>query len=679
MLKELGKTFITQLKIILQYKYFLFIVLLIIIIVSFFRINLKNDSKYSKEEKEFKLIVEEKRKKNDQYIITFKEREKIIYYTKAFPYDVGDIVIVKGDLEKIKKNTIPNTFNYQKYLQSRGINWQLNIKEINLLKENSSLWNNIKSKIKLRIEKYQYKEYLYAFILGDTSYFSNDIKDKYQIMGLSYILAIGSLQVMTLIKVLEKIENKMKIRKRNKLIVNTLIIILYIIFTNKIIGVFRSGLCYILKSILDYKKIKVKNYNIILIIGIFLLIINPNYLNNIGFVYSFSISLSISLLKKRIKGTYYKRLLIVSLIAFIVSIPITIYSNYEINFLAIVFSFLFIPVFNFVIFPLCIIVFIFPFLSFILTIVISILEYIINLLSKINFLTFVFKKPSIILVLLYFIIIFLSFYQKKYSIFFLIILFIHYNINLIIKEDLITFLDVNEGDSIVVKSNNSLILIDTGGSNNYEYSDSITKYIKSLGIGKINKLFLTHGDMDHLGSSYNLIEKIKVDNVYFNNNDYNDNEKRLINLLINKKIPYQKISNYIYQMNDYLIKVKSYNLNLENDSSMIMDIENKNYKMLLMADATINTEKVLMNDVNLSKYNLLKIGHHGSKTSTSDIFYNTVNPDISVISVGNRNIYHLPNYKIMNRIRDSKVYLTSTSGSITLFFKDEVILKTCPP
>ena len=679
MLKELGKTFIMRLKIILQYKYFWFIVLSIIIIISFFRINLKNNSKYSKEEKEFKLVVEEKHKKNDQYIITFKAKERIIYYTKDFPYNVGDIVIVKGDLEKIKKTTIPNTFNYQKYLQSRGINWQLNIKEINLLKENSSLWNNIKSKIILRIEKYQHKEYLYAFILGDTSYFSDDIKDKYQIMGLSYILAIGSLQVMTLIKVLEKIENKMKIRKRNKLIVNTLIIILYIMFTNKIIGVLRSGLCYILKSILDYKKIKVRGYNIILIIGIFLLIINPNYLNNIGFVYSFSISLSISLLKKRIKGTYYKRLLIVSLIAFIVSIPITIYSNYEINFLAIVFSFLLIPVFNFVIFPLCIIVLIFPFLSFILTIVISILEYIINLLSKINFLTFVFKKPSMILVLLYFIIIFLSFYQKKYSIFFLIILFIHHNINLIIKEDLITFLDVNEGDSIVVKSNNSLILIDTGGSNNYEYSDSITKYIKSLGIGKINKLFLTHGDMDHLGSSYNLIEKIKVDNVYFNNNAYNDNEKRLINLLINKKIPYQKISNYIYQMNDYLIKVKSYNLNLENDSSMIMDIENKNYKMLLTADATINTEKVLMNDVNLSKYNLLKIGHHGSKTSTSDIFYNAVNPDISVISVGNRNIYHLPNYEIMNRIRDSKVYLTSTSGSITLFFKDKVILKTCPP
>lgn len=680
MLKELGKIFTMQLKIVLASKCFWFIVLLIIVIVSFFRINLENKSVYDEKEKEFKLVVKDVKEKNNQYTVILEEKEKLITYIKDFPYNVGDIVIVKGNLEKIKNNTIPNIFNYRKYLQSRGIYWQLNINEIKLFSKNNNLWNRIKINIKTRIDKYQYKEYLYAFILGDTSYFNNDIKNEYQIIGLSYILAIGSLQVMTLVKVLEKIEKKLRIKKRKKVIVNALIIILYIIFTNKIIGVLRSGLCYILKSILDYLKIKVRYYNIILIVGILLLIINPHYLNNMGFLYSFTISLWVSLLKKRISGNYFKRLFTISLIAFITSLPITMYSNYEINFLVIIFSFLLVPIFNFIVFPLCIIVLIFPFLSFVLTFVITLLEHVIHFFSQINFLTFVFKKPSMILVILYFIIIFSSFYKKKYYFILFIFLFIHHNINSIVKKDIITFLDVQEGDSIVIKSYNSLALIDTGGSNNYEYSEKIVKYLKSLGISKIDKLFLTHGDMDHLGSSYNLIDKIKIKSVYFNNNAYNNNEKKLINILINKKIPYDKISNYTYQINNYTLKVKSYNLNSENDSSMIIDVQNKNYKLLLTGDATVNTENKLMSDIALSKYHVLKVGHHGSKTSTGDKFYNTINPDIAIISVGDRNIYHLPNYEVMNRIKNSKVYLTSEEGSITLrFLKDKVLLETCPP
>ena len=674
MLKELGKAFLIRLKKVLQYKYFWFLIFFIFIVFSYLRTTFIKKSNYRGYETEFNVVVIEKKKKNDKYTIVLKEKEKLISTIDNFPYDVGDIIYIKGNLEKVKKNTIPNTFNYEKYLQSKNISWQLKINSVKLVKENSNLWNKIKKIIVKRIERIPYKEYLYAFLLGDTSYFNKNIRNKYQLSGLSYILAIGSLQVMIVLKILNTIETRFKIKRLNKLITNILIIIFYIIFTSGIIGVLRTGLCYIIKSILDYKKINTKYHNIILIVGIILLIINPYYINDIGFLYSFSISLVISLMQGKIKGNYARRLLIISLIAFIVGLPITIYNNYEVNFLAWFISLILAPVFNFMVFPLCIIVLIFPFISPIFSLIISIIENIVNIFSNILFLTFTFRKISMFVIILYYIAITLLFWKMKYFFLLLIILFLHYNINHIIQEDLVTFLDVKEGDAIIIKSNNELSLIDTGGSNYYEYSDEIVKYIKSLGVNKITKMFLTHGDYDHMGSSYNLVNKIKVDNIYFNNNDYNLNEKQLINILNKKRIPYQKINTYIYQMNNYVIKVKSYNLDTENDSSMMFFISNRNIKMILMGDATIKSEKLLMRDYELSKYHILKVGHHGSKSSTSNIFYNTINPNISIISVGNKNIYHLPHYEVLKRINNSKVYLTSKSGSITLKFNNKKLL-----
>lgn len=680
MLKELGKISLSVLEKILRCKYLLFIIFILVILVSYFRVNLNRISKYDGSEKEFNLTVINKKHKNNQYIVTLKEKEKIIIYIDEFPYDVGDIVLVKGTLEQISNNTIPNLFNYREYLQGRGIYWKLNIQEIELIKKNNSIWNSARSKISASIENSINREYLYAYLLGDTSYFSEEKRKIYDSTGLSYILSIGSLQVMMLTKFLEKIEMKWKKRKEQRLIINTLIIIFYMIFTNLIIGVLRSGSCYLLKKILDFHKIKVKYYNIILIIGIILLTINPFYIKEIGFLYSFSISLAISLLKKKIVGSFIRRLFVISAVAFIVGLPITIYSNFEVNFLTIFWGMIFVPIFNSLVFPLCIIVFIFPFLSFILNFIISLIENIITFLSQINIFTFVFRKPGMFLIILYYFVIGLFFWKKKYCIVLIGLLIIHNNINRIIKEDLLTFLDVQQGDAIVLKSNNRLFLIDTGGSYNYEYSTQIVKYIKSLGISRIDKMFLTHGDMDHLGSSYQLVNKIKVNNIYFNNNEYNNNEKQLIELLKKKRINYQKISNFSFKINNFTIRIKSYNLNLENDSSMIFSIEYPKFKLLLMGDATTKTENKLMSEINLSKYQVLKLGHHGSKTSTSEAFYKKVKPDISIISVGANNIYHLPNYSILKRVKDSKVYLTSKNGSIMLrFHNNDVYMKEYRP
>jgi competence protein ComEC len=179
-------------------------------------------------------------------------------------------------------------------------------------------------------------------------------------------------------------------------------------------------------------------------------------------------------------------------------------------------------------------------------------------------------------------------------------------------------------------------------------------------------MFLTHGDMDHLGSSFSLVNKIKIENVYFNSNSYNENEKKLITLLEKKHIFYHKIYNYVFSYSDISFDIYSYDLKEENDSSMIMSIIDKrnDINILLMGDASSETEKIFLRENEIINYDILKVAHHGSKTSTSKEFVEKINPKYSIISVGKNNRYGHPNKEVLDNLKDSKVYRTDQDGSI---------------
>ena len=667
-------------KTILQSKYLFFILFILVIIISYYRTNLEKKSIYKGNETIFKLKIVDKKYKNNQYIVIFDDKEKLISYIDEFPYDVGDIIYINGSLSKPKNNTIPNTFNYKKYLQSRGIIWELKINELSISKKNNNLINKIKKTISDKINNNKYREYLYVFLLGDTSYFDNNKRNIYQTCGLSYLLSIGSLHVMMIIRLLKYIEGKLKLKKRKTLIINIIFIVGYILFTNKIIGVLRSGLCYIISSVLRYYKIKYKYQNIIFIVGIILLIINPYYIINIGFLYSFTISIIMSLNTKIIKGNYLRRLFTISLIAFISSLPITIYFNYEINFLTIIYGFIFIPIFNYIIFPLSIIIIIFSFLSPFYNFVISFIEYLINILSKIDFLLLIFKKPSMFMIILYYIIIVSIIFKKKNILLLLLFLLFHYNINLIIKDKLITFLDVGEGDAIILKNNNYLFLLDTSGNIYTNYSDNIIKYIKSLGISKIESLILSHGDYDHMGESINLVNNFKVEKVIFNCGEFNDLENELIKVLDKKKIKYYSCIQELNIDNNKLLFLQTKEYDNENDNSNVIYTELNGYKFMFMGDASTTTEKEILNKYNLPDVDILKVGHHGSKTSSSIDFINEINPKYSIISVGKKNRYGHPNKEVLDNLKESKIYRTDEDGSIMFKIKNNKLkIETCSP
>ena len=666
------------LKKVLQYKYFYIILTIIVFIISLMRININNEKDNNLLDEE--VIITDLLYHNNYYVIELKGHERYLSYSKEFPYDIGDIVKVKGSLEKITKNTIPNVFNYEDYLKIRGIFYKLEINEIKLVSYNKSIINNIKKWLRNKIDERENKDFLYAFIIGDTSIIDSSIKEKFNFNGLSYLLVIGTFKIMIITKIMEKIKRKTRMKEEIYIGLVITVFFFYISLVNIKVGIVKSGLCYIIKRLMKYWHIKTRYYNIILFVGNIILLINPYHLIDNAFYYSFIISLGISLNNKRIKGNYFKRLLMFSIKCFLLTLPLNIYYNYEINILSIILNIIFIPLVYYIIFPLCIISFILPFLSSILYFFLSLLIDMNGLFNNITIISIIFRKPSIILIIFYYLIILLAFKNKKYFVILLFILIIHMNINKIIIENLVIFFDVGQGDSILLKNNNIVNLIDSGGSLYYDYDKRIIKSLKSFGINKVDNLIISHGDFDHMGEAINLVNNFKVEKVIFNCGPYNNLEQELIKVLDKKKIKYYS---YIKELNHdnnklYFLQTKEYDN--ENDNSNVIYTEINGYKFMFMGDASITTEKEILSKYNLSNIDVLKVGHHGSKTSSSKEFINDINPKYSVISVGKNNRYGHPNKEVLNNLEDSKIYRTDQDGSIMFKIKNNKLkIENCSP
>ena len=245
-------------------------------------------------------------------------------------------------------------------------------------------------------------------------------------------------------------------------------------------------------------------------------------------------------------------------------------------------------------------------------------------------------------------------------------------------------IDVGQGDSILIELPHSQnVLIDTGGKNKYkitkwkkrkkEYSiskDTIIPLLKSFGIKKLSVLILSHGDYDHIGEAINLVNNFKIEKVIFNCGEYNDLEQKLIKVLDKKKIQYYScIKELSIDENKlYFLQTKEYDN--ENDNSNVIYTDLNGYKFMFMGDASMLTEKEIMNKYNLSNIDILKVGHHGSNTSSSKEFINKINPKYSIISVGKNNHYGHPNKEVLDNLINSKIYRTDKDGSIMFKIKN---------
>lgn len=637
-----------------------------------------------------KLSLELKGKENfvaTYYISTEEEKNNLIKKLK-----IGQQIKVIGEKNKLINNTIQNTFNYKKYLYNKKIYFSFSVEKMFFLDSKISIIYKIKNKISERIKKLGNNPYLEAFILGEKNLMSEEVKQTIQDNGVSHLFALSGMHLSFVYAFLNKILSKIKGKK----IIIYSILLLYLAISGFSVSFIRAILLTMFLDLNKLFSLSISKIKILILIAIILLFVNPFYIYDIGFIYTFVVTFSLlyskDILSKRNKLT---EMFLVSLITFLFSIPITIYINYEINLFSILNNIILVPLVSSIIFPLSIITFIFPFLLPSFNFLTVILEKLNNIFDIFSFMI-VFGKINIFDVLIYYLLLLLILKMKKTTLYMLFIvhLIFLYNKNIFENSNSIYFLDVGQGDSILLTSpkNKEVIMIDTGGKIDYqkekweekdkEYciTDTIVDFFKSIRIRKIDKLILTHGDFDHMGEAINLVENFKVEKVIFNCGELNELEQALIKVLDKKKIPYYSCIKELNIDDNKLYFLNNKDYGNENDNSSVIYTELNEHKFLFMGDAGVEVEEDLIKKYNLQNTDILKVGHHGSKTSSSKAFIDEVDPNYSIISVGKNNRYGHPNNNVLDNLKQSIIYRTDQDGSIMFKIRNNNLnIETCSP
>ena len=236
------------------------------------------------------------------------------------------------------------------------------------------------------------------------------------------------------------------------------------------------------------------------------------------------------------------------------------------------------------------------------------------------------------------------------------------------SEDLkVHFLDVGQGDSIFIElPTNETILIDASIK---DASNKIINYLREENVSKIDYVFATHPHSDHIGGMSAVIKAFDIGQIYMPKAV--TTTKTYENLLLtikdkNLKIKTAKAVNTIIDTDDLKLVVLAPNQDSYeslNNYSIVLKLTYKEKSFLFMGDAETLSEKEITGDV---QADVLKVGHHGSRTSTSQAFLNKVNPSYAVISVGLNNDYKHPHQEVIDRLekKNIKIYRTDQNGDI---------------
>ena len=277
------------------------------------------------------------------------------------------------------------------------------------------------------------------------------------------------------------------------------------------------------------------------------------------------------------------------------------------------------------------------------------------------------------------------FLNKKKSIIKIFIIILLFFLFQFIPQNLeINFVDVGQGDcTFIVTPRNKTILIDGGGSSSNEFDvgkSTLLPYILDKGYTKIDYIFISHFDQDHVGGILTILQKIKVKKVIISKQEENsENYQKFLEIIKEKGVSVAivkmgdrvKIENGVYF--DILWPTsEQIQENKLNNNSLVMKMYYHNFSVLFTGDIEEEAEKKIFETYKSEKNklvsNVLKVAHHGSKTSTIKEFLDTVNPKIALIGVGKNNMFHHPSEEIIDKLKEygAIIYRTDERGEITI-------------
>ena len=646
---------------------------------------------------------------------------KVILYTKNGKETLkyGDKIELVGNFKLAQERRNPGGFDYRFYLKTKKIYGIVTTKNTKRLKENnvniiSMIANKTANVIKNQSKKLLENKkacLLIGLLIGDTDEIDEETKEDFRNSNLTHMLAVSGLHVSYVLLAVNYIITKVKIHKKLSKIIVMLLILFFILVTGATPSVLRAGTMtiYLILGGIFYRRISVfSSLNLSLLV---IIIMNPYCLFDVGLQLSYAGTIGIVYLYPIIKEKIYNKAnsILITISANIVIIPIMLYNFNTISLTFFISNLLAGPIIGIII----ILGFSIIIISLIFFPIANIFSKILNLLiilflntakacanlpfSKIFIITPTLKFIFLYYCLLVFIIIKeriqirISIKLKNKVIAILIILVIinpiKYFSNIKQSNLKIYFVDVGQGDSTcIVTPKNKVILIDGGGNSKDENYDigkqTLLPYLLDKKINKIDYCIVSHFDSDHCGGLMYILKNLKVKNIIIGKQyEEYENYKEFIKIAKDKKINIRVVEageKITIEKNLYIDilwpinREKMVIQNAINNNSLVFKLRYINFSMLFTGDIEEIAEKEILDkykeNTEFLKSTILKVAHHGSKTSSTKEFINIVKPKYAVIGVGKDNKFGHPSNVTIENLKtiNTEIYRTDEMGEISI-------------
>ncbi len=568
---------------------------------------------------------------------------------KNNPYHVGDVMRIRDAASSpVKFLSLEGEFSYQDYLLNKGVYLSVSTNNIDLVIRSPL---RLIAKLSSKIAQYPvHLEGLRRLLLTNSIDYQNSFLMDLQRNDLLYLISLTGAHLSFLRRLSYKVLKKFIDDKKAEIVSIIFLIPLYLLQITKFVF-YRIVFSYIFKLL---NKRALKSYfsklEINVLLAAFFLILNPFLMFDASFYLAFLLILMFNLAPfvKGIRGKIRSLILIL-----LVIVPYKIIVSGRINPVSFLISFLTVPVVGlwFVTYFLTLFI---PILNNIPMTILNLLYSIIKFVDS-SSLTLYFASPNSVVNGLIIGVAFLSFYallsrnklmQKQITFFAFSALLISFLPLKNLFTIAVTFINIGQGDSILIEVKGKNILLDTGGLRNKDVGqDILIHYFYKKNIYKLDYLIISHNDFDHNGAQDTLTSKFTVKNLI--------TERSAFPFSVNG-ITFNNLNNDYYSD--------------DNLNSLIVYAHLPSFSLLLMGDAGIVNEKALIKNYPNLKVDVLKVGHHGSNTSTSEEFIAHYRPQKAVISVGANNFYGHPHQSVLKTLNkyNVEIYRTDLSGSICL-------------
>lgn len=643
-------------------------------------------------------VISEAEEKN--YVYSYQaeiDNKKFILY---IPKDVekleyGSIIKINAQYTEATRDRNYGGFNYKTYLRTKKIYGIFNVEDVEIVKNGSDniiikLRKYIKSKLREKLKK-ENSELAISLIVGDRSHISSEVEDNFKKANLMHMLAISGAHFSYVILIATFISNRLQHKRLGQLI-QIIAIIFFMHLTGNTASVVRAGIMSILLIGSSICKRQNDSLNNIAISAIIQIINNPYIIFDSGFMLSYAGVLGIILFYKKISEHIHFKSIALTISANIFIIPIMIYNFHTISGSFIISNICaswllgIIIILEFI--SLCIPI---KLLYMILDLLIMMLRKIAEICANIPFAQMYVPRYAIFFVIVIYILIFCRKLKcRKYVYSFLTIgvsILLIVNFTDVYQDRMrINFIDVGQGDSCLIRYKGTNIMIDSGGSlsknkdgKSYDIGENVlNNYLLNRGITRLDYIMASHFDEDHSQGFVFLLKNMKVKNViiseqYKTSSIYEQFKqickKQNIQIIYVKSGDEIRIKDLAFKILHPKSKENQISENPLNNNAIVCMVKYKNRRILFTGDI----EKVAENEMvkeytNGLKADILKVGHHGSKTSTTKEFLDLINPSVALIGVGQNNKFGHPNEDVIKRLEEKniQIYRTDEMGEISV-------------